>query len=99
MAQLPTFTQNELILLTQTHADIQLYAHEVERDDVNGWELRIQYIDKASKRLQTMNLAAARGNVRHFKNLDTVITYVKEHCPRFDEFVVYFGNKSVRRTK
>ena len=46
-----------------------------------------------------MTLATARGNVRLFKNLDTVITYIKEHCPRFDEFVVYFGIKPVRRVK
>lgn len=99
MAQIPSFTQNELILLIKTHADIKLYAHEIETEEEHGWELRIQYQDKPLKRLQTMRLAAARGNVRLFKNLDTVINYIKEHCRRFDEFVVYFGNKHVRRTK
>lgn len=99
MAQITAFTQNELILLTKTHADIKLYAHEIENDDEHGWELRIQYEDKPHKRHQTMTLATARGNIRLFKNLDTVITYIKEHCPRFDEFVVYFGNKPIRRVK
>ena len=57
MAQISAFTQNELILLTKTHADIQLYAHEIENDEAHGWELRIQYEDKPHKRHQTMTLA------------------------------------------
>ncbi len=98
MPRLPTFTQNELILLTQTHAGIQLYAHEIEDGDARGWELRIQFNDKTKKRMQTMTLATARGNVRLFKNLNTVIDYIKAHAERFDEFAVYFGNRAIRRT-
>jgi len=99
MAPVSSFTQNELLLLTQIHADIKVYAHEIETDEERGWELRIQYQDQTPKRPQYMKLATARGNVRLFKNLDTVITYIKEHCPRIDEFVVYFGGKAVRRVK
>ena len=42
-----------------------------------------------------MTLVTARGNVRTFKNLDTVIDYIKEHCPHIQVFGVYLIKPTV----
>jgi hypothetical protein len=70
----------------------------MENDD-RGWELRIQYQDKLHKCPQYMRLATVRGNVRLFKSLETVIVYIKEHCPHIEEFVVYFGNGGAKHRR
>jgi hypothetical protein len=90
MAEPLLFTQKELILLTQTHADIRVGAHEVRQAGERGWELRIPYQDKKNQTPQHMTLVTARGSVRTFKNLDTVVDYVNEHCPHIQAFAVYF---------
>lgn len=91
------FTQKELILLTQTHADIQMGAHEVKQGKLRGWELRIPYRDKKNQEPQHMTLVTARGNIRTFKNLDTVVEYIKEHCPHVQAFGVYLFEQVKRK--
>ena len=88
------FTQKELILLTQTHADIQVGAHEVRRAGERGWELIIPYQDKKNQTPKHMTLVTARGGIRTFKNLDTVVDYIKEHCPHIQAFGVYFRERT-----
>jgi hypothetical protein len=80
MAETRLFTQRELILLTQTHPDIQVGVHEVKYKRERGWHLRIPYQDKKNQGPQHMTLITARGTIRTFKNLDTVVDYIKEHC-------------------
>ena len=101
MAEARLFTQRELILLTQTHPDIQVGVHEVQHKRERGWHLRIPYQDKKNQELQHMTLVTARGNVRTFKNLDTVIDYIKEHCPHIQAFGVYLiePNVTIRSRK
>ena len=90
MAEPLLFTQKELILLTQTHTDIRVGAHEVKKVSERGWELRIPYQDKKNQTSQHMTLVTARGSIRTFKNLDTVVDYVNELCPHIQAFAVYF---------
>ena len=89
MAESLLFTKKELILLTQTHADIQVGAHEVKKGGERGWELRIPYQDKKNQTPQHMTLVTARGSIRTFKNLDTVVDYINKHCPHIQAFGVY----------
>ena len=98
MAETRLFTQRELILLTQTHADIQIGVHEVKHKRERGWELRIPFQDKNKRELQHMTLVTARGSIRIFKNLDTVIDYVKEHCSDVQSFGVYLM-ESIKTTR
>ena len=91
MAEARLFTQRELILLTQTHDDIQVGVHEVKHKRERGWHLRIPYQDKKNQELQYMTLVTARGNIRTFKNLDTVVDYIMEHCFHLRAIGVYFG--------
>ena len=95
MAEARLFTQRELILLTQTHPDIQVGVYEVQHKRERGWHLRIPYQDKKNQEPQHMTLVTARGNVRTFKNLDTAIDYIKEHCPHIQAFGVYFMEPAV----
>ena len=83
------FNQRELDLLSQTHPDLQVGVHEVQGQRERGWELRISYQDKKNQLPQHMTLVTARGNVRTFKNLDTAVDYMKEHCVHIDVFGVY----------
>lgn len=89
MAPSRLFTQRELDLLSQTHPDLQVGVHEVQGQRERGWELRISYQDKKNQLPQHMTLVTARGNVRTFKNLDTAVGYMKEHCAHIDIFGVY----------
>ena len=95
MAESRLFTQRELILLTQTHSDIQVGVHEVKLKRERGWHLRIPYQDKKNQELQYMTLVTARGNVRAFKNLDTVVDYIKEHCSHLRVFGIYLLEPTV----
>lgn len=90
MAESLLFTQKELLLLTQTHADVQVGTHEVKKGGERGWELRIPYQDKKNQTPQHMTLVTARGSIRTFKNLDTVVDYIKEYCLDIQAFGVYF---------
>lgn len=99
MTQNQLFTQKELVLLTKTRAEIKVCAHEIIEKKDRGWELRIQYKDRTHKRAHYMKLATARGNVRLFKSLETVIDYIKQHCPHVDEFIVYFGGDKERKAR
>ena len=104
MAETRLFTQRELILLTQTHDDIQFGVYEVKKEGERGWELRIPYQDKKNHATQYMTLVTARGSIRTFKNLDTVVDYINEHCAHIQAFGVYLmeaaktksANKSTR---
>mgnify|MGYP003407947839 FL=1 len=104
MAETRLFTQRELILLTQTHDDIQVGVYEVKKGSERGWELRIPYQDKKNHATQYMTLVTARGSIRIFKNLDTVVDYINEHCAHIQAFGVYLmeaaktksANKSTR---
>lgn len=96
MAETRLFTQRELILLTQTHDDIQIDVHEVKHKRERGWHLRILYQDKKNQELQYMTLVTARGNLRTFKNLDTVVDYIMEHCAHIRAFGVYLMEPSVK---
>jgi hypothetical protein len=89
MAPPRLFNQRELDLLSQTHPDLQVGVHEVQGQRERGWELRISYQDKKNQLPQHMTLVTARGNVRTFKNLDTAVGYMKEHCAHIDIFGVY----------
>lgn len=89
MAPSRLLTQRELDLLSQTHPDLQVGVHEVQGQRERGWELRISYQDKKNQLPQHMTLVTARGNVRTFKNLDTAVGYMKEHCAHIDIFGVY----------
>ena len=89
MAPSRLFTQRELDLLSQTHPDLQVGVHEVQGQRERGWELRISYQNKKNQLPQHMTLVTARGNVRTFKNLDTAVGYMKEHCAHIDIFGVY----------
>ncbi len=89
MAETRLFTQRELILLTQTHDDIQVGVYEVKKGGERGWELRIPYQDKKNHATQYMTLVTARGSIRTFKNLDTVVDYINEHCAHIQAFGVY----------
>lgn len=95
MAEALLFTQRELILLTQTHPDIQVGVHEVEHKRERGWHLQIPYQDKKNQELQYMTLVTARGNVRTFRNLDTVVDYIMEHCSHLRTFGVYLMEPTV----
>ena len=106
MADTRLFTQRELILLTQTRDDIQVGVYEVKTNGERGWELRIPYQDKKNRATQYMTLVTARGSIRTFKNLDTVVEYINEHCSHIQAFGVYLmkptktknANKSTRIT-
>jgi hypothetical protein len=98
MAQTLLFTQKELNLLTQTHPDIQVGAHEVRASSERGWELRIPYQDKKNQLPQHITLVTARGSIRTFKNLDTVVDYIKEHCPHTQTFAIYFREPPKRKS-
>lgn len=89
MAPSRLLTQRELDLLSQTHPDLQVGVHEVQGQRERGWELRISYQGKKNQLPQHMTLVTARGNVRTFKNLDTAVGYMKEHCAHIDIFGVY----------
>ena len=89
MAPTRLFNQRELNLLSQTHSDLQVGVHEVQYQRERGWELRISYQDKKNQLPQHMTLVTARGNVRTFKNLETAVDYMKEHCADIDVFGVY----------
>jgi hypothetical protein len=95
MAETRLFTQRELILLTQTHDDIQVGVYEVKKGGERGWELRIPYQDKKNHATQYMTLVTARGSIRTFKNLDTVVDYVNEHCSHIQAFGVYLMKPTV----
>lgn len=97
MAQTLLFTQKELNLLTQTHPDIQVDAHEVRESGERGWELRIPYLDQKNQLPHHMTLVTARGSIRTFKNLDTVVDYIKEHCPHIKAFGVYLRDPAKRK--
>lgn len=103
MAPTRLFTQRELDLLSQTHLDLQVGVHEVQDQRERGWELRISYQDKKNQLPQHMTHVTACGNVRTFKNLDTAVGYMKEHCTHIDIFGVYLieatKTKSPTRTK
>ena len=95
MADTRLFTQRELILLTQTHPDVQVGVHEVKHKRERGWHLRIPYQDKKNQELHYMTLVTARGNVRTFKNLDTVVDYIMEHCAHLRAFGVHLMEPTV----
>jgi hypothetical protein len=105
MAETRLFTQRELILLTQTRDDIQVGVYEVKKGGERGWELRIPYQDKKNHATPYMTLVTARGSIRTFKNLDTVVDYINEHCSDIQAFGVYLmeaaktksANKSIRK--
>lgn len=94
MAPPRLFNQRELDLLSQTHPDLQVGVYEVQDQRERGWELRISYQDKKNQLPQHMTLVTARGNVRTFKNLDTVVGYMKEHCTDIDIFGVYLMERT-----
>lgn len=89
MAETRLFTQRELILLTQTHDDIQVGVHAVKHKLERGWHLRIPYQDKKNQAIQHMTLVTARGNIRTFKNLDTAVDYIQAHCSHIQAIGVY----------
>ena len=94
MAETRLFTQRELILLTQTHDDIQVGVYEVKKRGERGWELRIPYQDTKNHATQYMTLVTARGSIRTFKNLDTVVDYINEHCSHIQAFGVYLMKRT-----
>jgi hypothetical protein len=88
-----SLSQNELALLVGAVADIRVRAVEITVRKKRGWLLQVEFKEAMRKRPRLATLRTARGHERMFKDLETVVGYLKTHCPRVSELLVQLERK------
>lgn len=88
-----SLSQNELVLLVGAVADIRVRAVETTIRRQRGWLLQIDFQEATRKRRRLATLRTARGPERLFKDLETVIGYLKTYCPRVSQLTVKLERK------
>ncbi len=88
-----SLSQNELVLLVGAVADIRVRAVETTVRKKRGWLLQVDFLEATRKRRRLATLRTARGPERLFKDLETLVGYLKTYCPRVSQLVVQLEKK------
>jgi hypothetical protein len=81
-----TLNKKELQVLDETETDYSLHIFEIEQTNTRWWRMEV-HLENIKKMYEVVTV---RGEVRHWKNLDIAVDFIKENCPRTNAFMVFF---------